>query len=221
MVAIKDVPYVDRPREKFLKYGPAKLTDSELLAILLGTGIKGKNVLELSRAVLQCIKKRSYQSLTLETLMDIKGLGTVKAIEVLACIELGKRLHVSSTPIVAVSPRAVFESLPELRTLKKEQFLVIYLDTKNVEIHREVISIGTLNASLVHPREVFEPAIRHLAASVILVHNHPSGDPSPSEEDRVLTKRLVDAGQLLDIHVLDHIIIGKTTFMSLKEQGYM
>lgn len=218
MVKIKDLPRVDRPREKLLKYGPAKLTTTELLAILLRTGIKGLNVIELSNKILKHFGVENVQNISVSDLLKIKGLGPVKAAEIIACLELGKRLLKDKQPLAAISPHAVFDSLKDIRELKKEHFIAIYLDTSNQEISREVVSIGTLNASLVHPREVFEPAVKNLAASIILVHNHPSGDLKPSHEDLLITKKLVDSGRLLDIHVLDHIIITKTGYTSLKEQ---
>ncbi|MEK7577512.1 MAG: DNA repair protein RadC [Patescibacteria group bacterium] len=221
MVKIKDLPRVDRPREKLLKYGPAKLSTTELLAILLCTGIKGVNVIELSNKILKLVGTENIQHIAIADLRKIKGLGPVKCAEIIACIELGKRLLQEKQSLIAISPQAVFESLKDIRGLKKEHFIAIYLDTKNQEIAREVISIGTLNASLVHPREIFEPAIRNLAASIILVHNHPSGDTKPSEEDILVTKKLVDSGKLLDIHVLDHIIVSARGYMSCKEKGLL
>lgn len=219
MPKIKDLPKVDRPREKLLKYGPNKLTTTELLAIILRTGIKGKNVIELSNQILKLFGTENLKQITIQDLRRIKGLGNVKAVEIIACIELGKRLLRDKKPLNATSPQMVFDSLKDIRSLKKEHFISIYLDTRNQEITREIISIGTLNATLVHPREIFEPAVRNLAASIILVHNHPSGDLTPSHEDLVITKKLVDSGNLLDIHVLDHIIVSSKEYISLKEKG--
>jgi len=221
MPKIKDLPRVDRPREKLLKYGPSKLTTTELLAILLRIGTKGKNVIELSSQILKTIGSTNIQNLSMSDLKKIKGLGVVKAGEIIACIELGKRLLKDKEPLIAITPKAVFESLKDISVLKKEHFITIYLDTRNQEIAREIISIGTLNSSLVHPREVFEPAIKNLAASIILVHNHPSGDLKPSSEDLLITKKLVDSGNLLDIHVLDHVIISNTGYISLKEKNLL
>ncbi len=221
MVKIKDLPRVDRPREKLLKYGVDKLSTTELLAILLRTGIKGKNVIELSNQILKLFGTEKMKDISIDDLHKIKGLGKVKSAEIIACIELGVRLMQKTQQLVALSPQAVFDSLKDIRSLKKEHFIAIYLDTKNVEIHREIISIGTLNASLVHPREVFEPAIRHTAASIILVHNHPSGDTTPSHEDTIITNKLIECGILLDIHILDHIIVSSKGFISFKEQGLL
>lgn len=218
---IKDLPRVDRPREKLLKYGSDKLSTTELLAILLRTGIKGKNVVELSTQILKLFGTDTLQSITIADLKKIKGLGSVKAAEITAAIALGKRLTVAKAPMKAISPESVFEALHNIRSLKKEHFVAFYLDTKNTEIARETISVGTLNASLVHPREVFEPAIRMSAASVIIAHNHPSGDVTPSHEDMQITKKLVDAGVLLDIHILDHVIVSSHAYLSFKEKGYV
>lgn len=218
---IKDLPRVDRPREKLLKYGSEKLSTTELLAILLRTGIQGKNVVELSNQILKLFGTDMLQTITIADLKKIKGLGSVKAAEIIAAIALGRRLIVEKSPLKALNPESVFEALRDIRPLKKEHFIAFYLDTKNVEIARETISIGTLNASLVHPREVFEPAIRFSAASVIISHNHPSGDVSPSHEDMQITKKLVDAGHLLDIHILDHIIVSSHSYLSFKEKGFI
>jgi DNA repair protein RadC len=221
MVKLKDLPRVDRPREKLRAYGPAKLTTSELLAILLRTGTGKANVVELARSILQQIGIQHLRDSTLADLARIKGVGEVKALEVLACIELGKRILKQQEPLRAVTPQTVYESLRDMRSLKKEHFVAIYLDTQNEEVAREIISIGTLNASLVHPREVFEPALRHVAASIIVAHNHPSGNLKPSHEDLLVTKKLVDSGILLDIHVLDHIIVTNTGYVSMKERGLL
>jgi DNA repair protein RadC len=219
MVKIKDLPRVDRPREKLLKYGQSKLTTSELLAIILRTGIKGKNVIELAKSILKTIGSNNIKTIPASDLRKIKGLGVSKTAEIIACIELGKRLTKDKEQLKVLSPQDIFLSMKDIGNQKKEHFVAIYLDTRNQEIAREVISIGTLNSSLVHPREVFEPAIRNLAASIIIVHNHPSGDLNPSHEDLLITKKLVDSGNLLDIHVLDHVIISRQGYVSLKEKN--
>lgn len=221
MVKIKDIPRVDRPREKLLKYGPAKLSTTELLAILIRTGIKGLNVVELSNKILKLFGTENIQNITIADLRKIKGLGPVKSSEIITCIELGKRLLQEKQPLQAISPQNVFESLKDIRSLKKEHFIAIYLDTKNQEIAREIISIGTLNASLVHPREVFEPAIRNLAASIILVHNHPSGTLQPSTNDNLLTLKLKDAGNIVGIEIRDHIIVSNVGYLSYQEKGLL
>jgi DNA repair protein RadC len=207
MGKIKDIPKFDRPREKLEKYGPGKLTDAELLAILLRTGTKDLNVLKLSQKILQKFENEKFVDITIDELKTIHGLGTAKACEIIACFELGRRMLKGKKSSILLSPKDVWERMEDIRSSKKEHFVVFYLDSRNQEIQREVISIGTLNESLVHPREVFEGAIKNNAASIILAHNHPSGDLEPSEADIEITKKLIHAGKVLDIKILDHIIV--------------
>jgi DNA repair protein RadC len=216
---IKDLPKVERPREKLMQYGPEKLSNSELLAILLRSGKKGENVIELANKILKRFSKDELPNLTFNDLKDYSGLGPAKACEIIACFELGKRLLKDKKAEIYLKPKEVWEELKDLRDHKKEHFVIFYLDSRNQEIKREIISIGSLNANLVHPREVFEPAVRHLAAQILLAHNHPSGDPEPSEDDLEITKRLVESGKILGIEVIDHIIITKTGFISFKEKN--
>lgn len=216
---IKDLPKVERPREKLEKYGPEKLSNSELLAILLGTGTKGVNVVELANKIL---KKFSGDGLSKANFKDLKntfGLGSAKACEIVACFELGRRFLQNKKSVLILSPQDVWNELKDLRDNKKEHFVVFYLDSRNQEIKRDIVSIGSLNASLVHPREVFEPAVRHLAAQIIVAHNHPSGDTEPSAEDLAITKRLIDAGKILGIELIDHVIVARNGFVSFKEKG--
>ncbi len=221
MSKLKEMPAIDRPREKLEKYGPGKLSNAELLAILLRTGTKDLNVLKLSQKILQKFTGEKLLHATIEELKNIHGLGTAKACEIIACLELGRRLLKDKKHILLLSPKDVWENLKDIRDHKKEHFVIFYLDTRNQEIQREIISVGTLNANLVHPREVFESAIRHSAAQVIVAHNHPSGDPTPSSEDIEITKRLVQAGQILGIELLDHIVVSKDKYESLKELGHI
>ena len=218
MAKIKDLPKVLRPREKLLKYGPEKLSNTELLAILLRTGQKGRNVVELAKKLLQKHGSQNLPNLDVKELKKFPGIGPTKACEIVACFELGKRLLQRKQAEIYLKPEDVWNELRDLRHHKKEHFVIFYLDTRNQEIKREVISIGSLNANLVHPREVFEPAVRRLAAQIILAHNHPSGDPEPSEDDLEITKRLTESGKILGIEVVDHIIITKTGFISFKEK---
>lgn len=215
---IKDLPKIDRPREKLEKYGPERLSNSELLAILLRTGGENINVVELSKKILG---KFSGNGLTKANVKDLKntfGLGTAKACEIIACFELGRRLLQNKKAALILSPKDVWEELKDIRGNKKEHFVVFFLDARNQEIKREIISIGSLNANLVHPREVFEPAVRYLAAQIIVAHNHPSGDPEPSEDDITITKRLVEAGKIMGIEITDHIIVSKNNFFSFKDR---
>jgi len=216
---IKDLPKVERPREKLMQYGPEKLSNSELLAILLRSGKKGENVIELANKILKKFSKDELPNLTFNDLKDYSGLGPAKACEIVACFELGKRLLKDKKAEIYLKPKEIWEELKDLRDHKKEHFVIFYLDSRNQEIKREIISVGSLNANLVHPREVFEPAVRHLAAQIILAHNHPSGDPEPSEDDLEITKRLTESGKILGIEVVDHIIVVKNGFLSFKEKN--
>jgi DNA repair protein radc len=167
------------------------------------------------------LKKFSADELPNLTFNDLKnypGLGPAKACEIIACFELGKRLLKGKRTKIYLTPKDVWEELKDLHNHKKEHFVIFYLDARNQEIKREIISVGSLNANLVHPREVFEPAVRNLAAQIILAHNHPSGDPEPSEDDLEITKRLVESGRILGIEIIDHIIVAKNGFISFKEK---
>ncbi|HAT73642.1 MAG: replication and repair protein RadC protein [Candidatus Moranbacteria bacterium GW2011_GWF2_36_839] len=221
MAKIKDLPKVDRPREKIEKYGSDKLSDAELLAILLRTGTKDCNVLKLAQKILQKFPQEKILTASLNDLKNIHGLGKVKAMEIMACLELGKRILKDKKANLILSPKDVWESCKDIRDHKKEHFVIFYLDTRNQEIQREIISVGILNANLIHPREVFEPAIRVSAAQIIVAHNHPSANPEPSDDDVTITKRLVEAGKILGIEIIDHIIIAKNSYVSLKNKGYM
>lgn len=216
---IKELPKVERPREKLMQYGPEKLSNSELLAILLRSGKKGENVIELANKILKRFSKDELPNLTFNDLKDYSGLGPAKACEIIACFELGKRLLKDKKAEIYLTPKEIWEELKDLRDHKKEHFIIFYLDSRNQEIKREIISVGSLNANLVHPREVFEPAVRHLAAQIVLAHNHPSGDPEPSEDDLEITKRLTESGKILGIEIVDHIIVVKNGFLSFKEKN--
>ncbi len=218
MAKIKDMPKIERPRERLEKYGPERLSNSELLAILLRTGGKGVNVVELSSKILKKFSGNGISRAHVKELKNTFGLGSAKACEIVACFELGRRLLQNKQSVLLLSPEDVWKELKDIRDNKKEHFVIFFLDARNQEIKREIISVGSLNANLVHPREVFEPAIRHLAAQVIVAHNHPSGDPSPSEDDLAITKRLTESGKILGIEILDHIIIAKDGFLSFKEK---
>ena len=215
---IKELPKVERPREKLIQYGPEKLSNSELLAILLRSGKQGENVVELANKILKRFGTNELPNLDFEVLKKYPGLGPAKACEIVACFELGKRLLKDKKAQIYLKPKEVWQELKDLRDHKKEHFVVFYLDSRNQEIKREIISVGSLNANLVHPREVFEPAVRNLAAQIILAHNHPSGDPEPSEDDLEITKRIVESGKILGIEVVDHIIVVKNGFLSFKEK---
>ncbi len=218
-VMIKDLPRVERPREKLLQYGPERLSNSELLAIILGSGRKGENVVELAKRVLKRYTVKNLPNLTLDELRNCEGLGPAKASEIIACFELGKRVLRDKVARLYLKPEDVWRELKDLRGFKKEHFVVFFLDTRNQEIKREIVSVGSLNANLVHPREVFEPAVKNLAAQIILAHNHPSGNPEPSEDDLKINRRLIEAGKILGIEVLDHIVVTKDRYLSFREKG--
>ena len=223
--SIKDLPDEERPREKLLTLGAKALSNVELLAILLHSGTRKKSVFELSQEILAKYKEDGLASLVNSSpkeLISIKGLVLAKVTTLLAAIELGLRLakKPSAQKLAIKRPLDVVNYvMPRLRYEKKEHFAILLLDTKNQIIAFPDISIGSLNASIVHPREVFRCAINHFASSMILVHNHPSGDPSPSMEDIHITKKLIAGSKILDIEILDHIIVGDNKFTSLKQQG--
>lgn len=222
---LKDIPEHERPRERMLRYGVGALSHSELLAILLRTGSKQESVIQLAQRILsQTDGIRGLMDLSLDELVSIKGIGPAKAVQIKAGIELGHRISNSKLPDPVIIRRpedAAYHVMEQLRYLQKEHFICLFLNIKNHIIAQETLSIGSLNASIVHPREVFRAAIKCSSASIVCVHNHPSGDPTPSSEDIAITERLCEAGQLIGIDVLDHIIIGDGTFLSLKEQGLM
>lgn len=214
---IKDLPLFERPREKLLRYGVSRLKDEELLAIIFSTGKKDKDVLSLSKKVLEIINEEKINNLNSDDLKEIDWLGIVKKCQFLAVVELGRRWFGSKKRRLILQPKDIWDELREYRDKKKEYFFAYYLDSRNTEIKKELISIGNLNQSIAHPREIFEPAIRYLAAQIILVHNHPSGETEPSEEDLILTKKMIEAGKILGIKIIDHIIIAKDSYFSFAE----
>ena len=218
---IKNIHAIEQPREKLEKYGAEKLSDAELFAILLRTGPKGTGVLELSKQILKQFKENRLANASFTELKNIHGIGPAKACEIVACFELGRRLLKDKKSVLILSPREVWEELKDIRESKKEHFVVFYLDTQNQIIKKEIVSIGTLNSSLIHPREVFEQAVTHLASHIIIAHNHPSGSLEPSDEDLAVTQRLADAGRLLGIEILDHVIVTKTGCVSFKEKNLL
>jgi len=217
---IKDLPKVDRPREKLVAKGAENLKDSELLAILFRTGKAGKNVIEIASQILSKHSKKRLLQMTYQDLVKISGIDSAKATTLLAAFELTKRaLEVNDTNLPIINNvKDAMAHLTDIRDLKKEHFVVLYLNAKNQLVHKEIISMGTLNANLVHPREVFEPALKHSAAQVVAAHNHPSGDPKPSEDDVEITKRLTEAGKMMGVEVMDHVIVAKNGRFSFKEE---
>ncbi len=215
---IKDLPKIERPREKFLKKGPEALSKSDLLAILLGSGVKGKNVQKLAQ---QIIKKfgKAFLNITVDDLLKISGIGQVKALQIASAISLVKRFYEEEkgNEIVIKNSKDVISLTYDLRDKKKEYLICLYLNARNVLIKKETISIGTLDKSLLHPREIFYPAVELNSASIILVHNHPTGDPTPSKEDNTIVEKIVQAGEIMGISVIDFIITAKNGNYSFHE----
>ncbi|RYG74826.1 JAB domain-containing protein [Lentibacillus lipolyticus] len=224
-IMIKDVPKEERPRERLVKYGPGQLANQELLAILIASGTKDESVMVLANRVLMHFEGiHLLKDATMEELTAIKGIGEAKAVLLLAAMELGRRMSQfkQSERYVVRSPEDGADYvMEEMRSLNQEHFVVLFLNTKNQIIHRQTIFIGSLNASIVHPREVFREAVKRSAASIICAHNHPSGDPAPSQEDVHVTRRLAESGKMIGIELLDHLVIGDRKFVSLKEKGYL
>ena len=220
---IKDWPAAERPREKLLRNGPQALTDAELLAILIRAGNGTQNALDLARQLLAgATTLRAIGGRNAEELMRLKGIGEAKAVELLAAIEIGRRVAAAveeSRPAIRGPEDAARIMIPRLRDHTHEVFYVLVLDAQN-RLKRDVeLSRGTLNASLVHPREVYKIAIDNLAASIIAVHNHPSGNPEPSREDIEITRQLAEAGKIVGVPLHDHIIVAGDRFTSCAERG--
>ncbi|NMA84801.1 MAG: DNA repair protein RadC [Epulopiscium sp.] len=224
-VTMKELPDSEKPYEKLMKYGPAFLSDAELLAIIFRVGSRGERAVETAQRLL-CLNDHNpgligLYDMSLKDLQRIKGIGQVKSIQIQAVMELSKRIAKcqAQKQFKISSPSAVAHIyMEEMRYLKQEHFKVVLLDTKNKIIGDRDVTIGSINSSIVHPREVFKEAIQRSAAHIIIVHNHPSGDPTPSREDIEVTKRIIEAGNLLGVPVLDHIIIGNGKYISLKEK---
>lgn len=220
---VKELPLDDRPREKLLMRGPQTLSDSELVAILLRTGTRGESVIEVAKKLVSKhhdLAQLATQSVS--SLIKTNGIGKDKAATLCAAFELTRRVESQQKWLSAKkisSPNDIADIfIPLLRDKTKEEFIVVCLNSANKIINYETITIGLLNSSLVHPREVFKVAIENNSANIVLVHNHPSGNTDPSEEDITITKKMVDAGKILGITVFDHIIIGQNSFSSLVEK---
>ena len=222
-ITVKDIPEDERPRERMRKVGPAALSTSELIAIILRVGVTGESVLSLATRLLSKyhglsgLSRAEFTQLTKE-----HGMGPAKTAQLLAALELGRRLMAEPTSeyvqIKAPGDAGIL-LLPMLGHQIQEHFVVLYLDTRNRVIDQETLYKGSLNTSLVRIAEVFRGAVRRHCASIIVAHNHPSGDPSPSPEDIALTRRLIEAGKLLEVDVLDHLVVGQNRFVSLRERG--
>lgn len=223
-IRIKELPEEQKPREKLIKYGPDVLRNSELLSIILNTGYKGLNVIELSERIIKDYGSKAIaQEKDVGRLMKSLGIPQVKACQIVSAFELGRRFFLEDKGRIPTirTPEDVYKYLEEMKKLQKEQFRGLYLNIRNRLIHDEVISIGSLTFNVVQPREVFRPAIEYGAAALILAHNHPSGEPDPSEDDLKVTRKIVEVGKIMEIDVLDHVIIGNESYVSLREKNLM
>ncbi|UDM75513.1 RadC family protein [Vagococcus fluvialis] len=212
-----------KPREKAKKYGIEALSYQELIAIILRTGNKDKHVLDLSNEVLLNFDNLfELKTATIEELKEIEGIGPAKAIEIQAAIELGKRLTIEERQKkgqILSSVDLAEQLILEMKDYEQEHFMVLYLNAKNEVIKKKTLFIGSLNQSVAHPREIFKIAVKTSTARMIMVHNHPSGNPNPSKQDIAFTERIVECGRLMGIDILDHLIIGENSYISLKEEG--
>lgn len=221
---IKDLPDSSKPRERFLKHGPEVLSDAELFAIILRTGTPGENVVDMSNRLINEYKLDKLFECSLKELQEIKGIGPSKAMQILAMAELGKRYNQlkqvrNKNQRKITCAKDVFDYFHErLKNEKQEHFYVLMLNSQNNIIGEQLVSKGILDASILHPREVFKPAIKNSASKIILVHNHPSGDPNPSQEDLDITEKIIKSGEDIGIKVLDHIILGRDNFWNWKEK---
>lgn len=222
-LTIKELPSEERPRERLVKYGPEALSNAELLAIILRVGTHDYSAIGLAEHLLGTFDGlKGIANAGVEDLSAIKGLGIAKASQLRAMVELGKRLAASvgdSRPTIRSPQDAAEMLMPELRDLPQERFKAIYLNVKNEVLKTCTITVGGLSSSVITPRELFRQGISSNSASVIVAHNHPSGDPSPSPEDINVSKRLTEAGKMIGIEVLDHVIIGDGRWISMKERG--
>lgn len=223
-LTVKELPISERPYEKLEKYGPSVLSDAELLAIIIRSGTRSERSIDLAHKILMLNRRglAGIHHLTLQDLKGLSGIGRVKAIQIKAIAELSTRISKSYAinRLQISSPGSVAKIyMEEMRHLQQEHIKIVLLDTKNNIISDHNLSVGTVNASLINPREVFIHALKNHAVHIIILHNHPSGDPTPSSEDISITKRLMTASEIIGVQLLDHIIIGDGTYVSLKEKG--
>ena len=223
MFMIKEMPEAERPRERFMKYPVDTIQTHELIAIILRTGSKNESVLELSKKILyQYDNVKELSNASIDDLTKIRGIGQSKAIELKAAFELGVRASMDfhHQKVKLISPESIYLYLKDHLEMKmQEHFIALYLNTKAELIKKETLFIGSLNSSLVHPREIFKHAVINSAATIIICHNHPSGDPTPSQNDIEVTKIIHKNGVMMDIQLMDHIIIGRNRYFSFKEKG--
>ena len=220
---LKDIPPENRPRERLQKSGPSTLSEAELLAVIMGNGTRGENVIDMSHRLIAEYGLNRLSTLSQKEIQKIKGIGPAKAAQISALFEFNRRCALSvheKTPV-----KTAYQAYEYAKTVKgsrgQECFLVLYLDTKNRIVKHEITNIGTLNSTQTHARDVFRTAVKENVNAIIIAHNHPSGDPAPSREDREITRELAQAGEIMGIQILDHIITGGDSYYSFKEKGQM
>ncbi len=219
VLKVRDLPIEDKPREKLLAHGPDALTNGELLAVILGVGTRKEEVLTMASRVFKEYGEKAIADQTNpQKVSEALDIPLNKASQIVASFELGRRFYSqrNGKPKTLRTPKEVWELTADMRELPKEQMLGLYLNSRYVLVHSEVVAIGTVDASIVHPREVFRPALEHAASAVILVHNHPSGDATPSKADKEITKQLKEAGKLMGIELLDHVVVTKDEYRSVQ-----
>ncbi|KEO82685.1 DNA repair protein RadC [Tumebacillus flagellatus] len=224
-VLVREIPEEDRPRERLRQVGPEQMSNAELLAILLRTGSRGRSAVNLAEQVLKRFGSiRELLHADLQELTEIPGVGLAKAAQLKAAIEVGRRIarfSQSSAPQFLTAQDAAEYMMDRLQFQLKEHFVALHLDAKRRLIGEEIVSVGTLDGTVAHPREIFKTAIKRSASAIICLHNHPSGDPTPSYEDLEVTRRLVECGRILGVDVLDHIVIGSHSYCSMREKGWL
>ena len=216
---MKDIPLMSRPREKMLGSSPKSLTDSELLAALLGTGMRGKSAVSLGESILKRYSGKKLAQVSFSDLVAIPGVGKSKATRIMAAFELGERFFASPslTKVIIRSGEDVLSQVRDIAEKKQEHLVVLYLNARHELLQKEVVGMGTVNNLRLTPREIFAPALQLACASLIIVHNHPSGDPEPSDDDIHFTTKMHEAGEMLGIPLADHLIISKSGYFSFKD----
>lgn len=224
MINFKNIPESDKPRERLYQYGSENLSDEELISIILKTGTKGMSVKEVSLKLLESVGNiKRLRDIGINTLMCINGIGRVKAIEIKAAIELGRRIYIENNKLEGIilnNSLKIYEYFKDLVGNKKQEyFYTVYVDTKGRYIDKKCLFVGTINNSIVHPREIFKEAYLLSANGIICIHNHPSGDPSPSREDMMITRKISEIGMIHGIKLIDHIIVGIDSYYSFYEDN--